>query len=96
MQTVFLEDVRVKEETPDVSEQTEDFATSQSSALDENSSDTDQRVFNNGYTDPSVILTTPRPITGGLLAAQMLKRVATKASSSKITFHKSALRRLGS
>jgi hypothetical protein len=89
LQTVFLDEVRVKEETPDVSEQFENFATNQSSTLDENSSDTDQRDFNNGYADSSMILTAA-PGGGslgiGLLAAQMLKRVATRASSSKITF----------
>jgi hypothetical protein len=79
----------VKEETPDISEQFENFATNQSSTLDENSSDTDQRDFNNGYANPSVILTGASgggSLGVGLLAAQMLKRVATRASSSKITF----------
>lgn len=86
MQTIFLDDVRVKEETPDVSEQYE-FATSQSSTLDENSSDTDQRGFNNGYANPSMDLTLGEgSLSGGLLAAEMLKRVATRASRSKITF----------
>lgn len=89
MQSVFLDDVRVKEETTDVSEQFENFATNQSSTLDENSSDTDQHDFNNGYANPSMILTAGpgRGSLGiGLLAAQMLKRVATRASSSKLIF----------
>ncbi|XP_023708847.1 broad-complex core protein isoforms 1/2/3/4/5 isoform X2 [Cryptotermes secundus] len=81
--TVFLDDVRVKEETPDVSEQFE-FATNQSSTLDENSSDTDQRGFNNGFANPSMVLTLGGgSLCGGLLAAQMLKRVATRASSNE-------------
>jgi hypothetical protein len=95
LQTVFLDDVRVKEEAPDVSEQFE-FATSQSSTLDENSSDTEQRGFNNGYANPSMVLTLGGgSLGGGLLAAQMLKRVATRASSSKITFLHSRIMFLG-
>jgi hypothetical protein len=77
----------VKEETQDVSEQFEDFATNQSSTLDENSSDTDQRDFSSSYANPSMILTLGGGSSGGdLQAAQMLKRVATRASSSKIVF----------
>jgi hypothetical protein len=77
----------VKEETEDVSESFEDFATNQSSTLDENSSDTDQHDFSNSYTNPSVVLTLGGGSLGGdLPAAQMLKRVATRASSSKIIF----------
>jgi hypothetical protein len=75
----------VKEETQDVSEQFEDYATNQSSTLDENSSDTDQRDFSNSYTNPSMVLTVGGgSLVGDLQAAQMLKRVATRASSSKI------------
>jgi len=77
----------VKEETQDVSEQFEDFATNQSSTLDENSSDTDQRDFSNSYTNPSMVLTVGGgSLVGDLQAAQMLKRVATRASSSKMIF----------
>jgi fructoselysine-6-P-deglycase FrlB-like protein len=96
LQTVFLDEVRVKEEAPDVSEQFE-FATSQSSTLDENSSDTDQRGFNNGYANPSMVLTLGggSSLGGGLLAAEMLKRVATRASGSKITFQYSKILLLG-
>jgi len=76
----------VKEETQDVSEQFEDYATNQSSTLDENSSDTD-RDFGNSYTNPSMVLTVGGgSLVGDLQAAQMLKRVATRASSSKIIF----------
>ena len=77
----------MKEETQDVSEEFQDFATNQSSTLDDNSSDTDQRDFSNGYTNPSMVLTLGGGSVGGdLLAAQMLKRVATSAPSSKIIF----------
>jgi hypothetical protein len=77
----------VKEETQDISEQFEDFATNQSSTLDENSSDTDQRDFSNSYTTPSMILTVGGgSVVGDLQAAQVLKRVATRASSSKLIF----------
>jgi len=77
----------VKEETQDVSEQFEDFATNQSSTLDENSSDTDQRDFSSSYTNPSMVVTVGGgSLVGDLQAAQMLKRVATRASSSKMIF----------
>ena len=77
----------MKEEAQDVSEQFEDFATNQSSTLDENSSDTDQRDFSNSYTNPSMVLTVGGgSLVGDLQAAQMLKRVATRASSSKMIF----------
>jgi len=75
----------VKEETQDDSEQFEDFATNQSSTMDENSSDTDQRDFSNSYSNPSMVLTVGGgSLVGDLQAAQMLKRVATRASSSKM------------
>ena len=77
----------MKEETQDVSEQFEDFATNQSSTLDENSSDIDQHDFSNSYTNPSMILTLGGgSLVGDLQAAQMLKRVATRASSSKMIY----------
>ena len=86
-QTVFLDGIRVKEETQDVSEQFEDFSTNHSSTLDENSSDTDHRDFSNCYTNPSMVLTVGGgSLVGDLQAAQMLKRVATRASSSKMIF----------
>ena len=75
----------MKEETQDDSEQFEDFATNQSSTMDENSSDTDQRDFSNSYSNPSMVLTVGGgSLVGDLQAAQMLKRVATRASSSKM------------
>ncbi|XP_069702927.1 protein abrupt-like isoform X2 [Periplaneta americana] len=85
--TVFLDEVRVKEEAPDVPEQFDDYATNQSSTLDENSSEADQREFNNGYGNPSPVLATAGGGSlgtgSGLMAAQMLKRVATRASSNE-------------
>lgn len=77
----------MKEETQDVSEEFEDFANNHSSTLDENSSDTEQRDFSNSYTNPSMVLTVGGgSLVGDLQAAQMLKRVATRASSSKMIF----------